>query len=62
MTHPERASSILAILGQMLEQFALQRGALTNADLWGVIQEWLRHSTKPPDCLPVWADQQPHGS
>jgi hypothetical protein len=41
-------------LDKALNDLALQRYSKSNADVWGVFQEWLkRHGVEAPESLPM---------
>jgi hypothetical protein len=51
-------STIPHDLDKALDDLALQRYSKSNADLWGVMQEWLqRHGVQAPKDLPMRPEQ-----
>jgi len=51
---PTWPSTIPHDLDESLNKLALQRYSTGNADLWGVVLEWLqRHGVQAPEGLPM---------
>ncbi len=47
-------STIPHDLDKALDELALRRYSKSNADVWGVLQEWLqRHGVEAPESLPM---------